>query len=527
MSAIRSYEQVGDGGSGASIEVPKSFQPDSDTVLINSESRLFEYVASLSTFSPSGISQIVIPQHRSRYILGGTTYLNFSVDVEGAGKMPVALATMTQVTPALYFTGGPTKSAAAMIDRITVSAANGQVLADITNYAQYHNLLLAHASSDDYSKVASICENAYSPIACSTTTNPTTGTTDTNYTISATTATISLPLAIGLFNEQKAFPLWAINGPLMILIQWSSSVRSIGVMFQGVTSSFFTDGRIKGTTSANTATANTVKWAGKELSLRCRCVDVDTDYVQQQRAMMMAGKVLTFNYRQVQNLITTPATSGVSLNFGINCSSLLSVFGLTLMTKDSSTDQVATTQDATTGDNANIKGSWGFSANEQKGIRVFRDGTQLSTFALASGGRDDCFLPLMEALGILFSTSNASSAQRMLPAGNVTGQNYAPTHSDVVRLNKGSGQLVQTCPLPITYHAGSYGGGSVHAPNSFAWGLSARMCNDSSVSNKGSPCSQLQLTIDSCGSAEATMYLYYAYSCSVSFDASGNVLVRR
>jgi hypothetical protein len=527
MSALRSYDEISNGGSGASIEVPRSFQPDSDTVLINSESRLFEYPASLATFSPSGISQIVIPQHRSRYILGGTTYLNFAVDVEGAGTLGVVGANQVAVSPALTFLGGPTKSAAALIDRVTISAANGQVLADITNYAQWHNLILCHGASEDYSKNASISENAFSPVAIVDTVSPTTGTTATSFTIAATTATISLPLCVGLFNEQKAFPLWALNGPLMILIQWSSAARSLGVMFLGNYASF-AGGRTQGTTATNTVTAASTKWTGKELSLRCRCVDVDTDYVQQQRAMMMAGKVLTFNYRQVQNLITTPAASGVSLSFGVNCSSLLSVFGLTLTTKSTSDGaQIATSKENVIGTSDDIKGSWGFSPHGCKGIRVYRDGTQLSTFALSVGGRDDCFLPLMEAMGILFSTSNASIAQRTLCAATTTGQNYVPTAADNVRIGRGANSLAQTLPLPVTYHYGTYDSGSVYAPNTFAWGLSSRMCNDASVANKGSPCSQLQLTIDSCTSADATMFLYYAYSCSVSFDASGNVLVRR
>ena len=83
MSGVRSIDQVQAGGQGINIEVPRSFQPDANTVLINSESRLYEFPAASSSFGPTQVSQIVIPQHRARYILGGTAYLQFRAAVLG------------------------------------------------------------------------------------------------------------------------------------------------------------------------------------------------------------------------------------------------------------------------------------------------------------------------------------------------------------------------------------------------------------------------------------------------------------
>ncbi len=517
MSAIRSYEQVGAGGSGASIEVPKSFQPDGDTVLINSDSRLFEYPASVSTFSPAGVSQIIIPQHRSRYILGGTSYLSFRLTID-TGSVTLPAASSARYNPCVYFTGGPTKSAAALVDRVTVSASNGQVLADITNYAQWHNIILSHAANEDYGRNASISEFAFSPVILNQTVG---GAESTTATFSAS-VDISLPLAIGMFQEAKAFPLWALNGPLIIMIQWSNAAKSLGIAPQQYEPGSWLAAAVPAATVVP-MTAASLTYSGLELTYRCRCVDVDTDYIQQQRAMMMAGKVLTFNYRQVQGLTVKPTTSGISFNFGINCSSLLAVFGATLMDKDAAYG--ASSCDSKFGNDALNKGSWGFSPNGQQNVRVYRDGTQLSTFPVNRIGRDDAFIPLMEALGVLFSTSNASAAKRCVTPGF----QYVSNYIDNYRVNNGGigGRVIQTFNLPIQYQYGDLDGGSVYSPNSYVWGLSARMCNDAEVINKGSACSQLQITVDSMTSAAAMTYIFYAYSCSMSFDATGNVMVRR
>lgn len=531
MSALRSYDQIGEGGSGASIEVPKSFQPDGDTVLINSDSRLFEYPASVSTFSPSGVSQIIIPQHRSRYILGGTSYLQFRVliDVNQCIMGPPPANGVTY-TPAIYFTGGPTKSAAALIDRITVSASNGQVLADVTNYAQWHNLILCHASNEDYTRNASISECAFTAAVSGTTLSNGPG--GSNVVVSFNgTVDVSLPLALNLFQESKAFPLWALNGPLIIVIQWASQLRSLSVAPMPYMNS--ADLETRDGNLIDCISAVGITYSGSELTYRCRCVDVDTDYIQQQRAMMMAGKVLTYNYRQVQGLIVKPAVTGISFNFGVNCSSLLAVFGATMMDKDCDTRASSVASGAagtgtwTLGTNPNNKGSWGFSSNSQQNVRVYRDGTQLSTFALNRSGRDDTFIPLMEAFGVLFSTTNSSAAKRCLSQNPIL--QSVNSVIDTARTYQGpqGAHIVQNFSSPLAFSYGNLDGGSVYAPNTYAWGLSARMCNDAEIINKGSACSQLQITVDSMASAAATTYIFYAYACSISFDASGNVMVRR
>lgn len=533
MSALRGFEVPNSAAGGAGIEVPRSFQPDADTVLISSTARYIEYPASVRSFTPQATSQIIIPQHQSRYLLGGTTFLNFRVSVTSSATFAREVAAgQGRYSASSYFTGGPTKSAAALIDRITVAAANGQILADIPNYAQWHNLVLLHMANENYRSTASISENAFTCVAngsflCSA------FAVNTSITLSADgVVDIQLPLALGIFNEVKAFPLWAMNGPLIITVQWADATRSIGIT-QNIhvpdlgTTLNISNAIYYGNTSGPAMTTPVVNYSGSDLSLRVKCVDVDIDYINQQRQQMLQGKFLTFNYKQAQNLIL-PA-GAASLSFGVNCSSLLSVFGVTQMSA-----QQAVISPSVVGLGAAQVGTWGFTSNLMQNIRVYCDGTQLSTFPLLQSGKDDAFVPLQEAVGTLFSTTTGTMCRKFTGAGAGTtgsGTINVPTAHDNYRLsNHYMLQAGGVCHFPIPpvwqYDQG-YGPGSIYAPNGYAWGISARMCSDTDIANKGTKCSQLQLTIDSASSTAGTHYLYYLYSCSVSFDGAGNVIVRR
>jgi len=556
MSALRSFQQLNPGTvPGGVVQVPRSYQPDVDRALMEANAREFEFPASSGTFQETQTSQIMIPQAMNRYILGGSLYLQFSLDVtatktasEGANSL-------------IYFTGGPTKSAAALIDRITISSSGGAILADIQNYANWHNLVLAHSSNVGYKHDATILEYAYSGIGM-------VSKLDSSVTHKVD---ISLPISIGLFNQVKAFPLWACNGPLVINIVWAPNVNCLGMVdIQETTvTNAITTGKTN--TSASTAfaitpnattpanatflplitipaltvidqtstssdvpTSYSLKYAGSSLVVRCMCSDVDSEYVAEQRAQMAQGKLLTYHYEDVRSMQTN--SGGASINFGINCSSLISVFGLQQMASDrqviANVPSFAYGQDCT--------GSWGWSQNLVQNIRVFRDGTQLSTFPLLQSGKDDAFAPLQSALGILFSTSNSTQCMRY------DGKRMAPGKSDNARNARQTNDAADTnlstsFDLPPAWactKAGfsstdkHYGGGSIFAPHAFCWGLSARKCNDADISNPGSAVSQLQVTVDGnvgsqSSNSASVHYIYYVYHASASFDISGNVAVRR
>lgn len=486
MSALRTIDQTQPPGSGATVAVPKSYQPEMDQLLLDGSPRVLEFPASAGSFGPGLLSQILVPPTANRYILGGSTYLNFDLTTTVATTSPSNDA----VT---YFSGGPTKSAAALIDRLQISAA-GTTLVDINNYAIWHNLILTHASSQDYQQSANIMENAFGAIDIVTTGQS--GTTRT------TTLSISLPLAVGLLNTVKAFPLWAFNGPLVINIYWSSFARSIGVA--GTNS----------VAATTTPSAFTGTFSGAGLSLRCLCVDVDPEYIMEQRRQMAGGKMLMFQYDQAMGLQTNAGSA--SINFGINTSSLLAVLGAQLMTSDTSQIAVA----ANEGVGTSFTGSWGYSMNETSSIRVFRDGTQMTSFPLMQAQRDDAFPVLQQALGVLFSTSNATLCQRV-KSGSTLGNGYK---NNALDYQSGTSSNFNFKPI---WSLGASRGGSVFQPAGCMWGVASRKCSDDSISNQGVYCQQLQLTVDSGASSSGTHYIFYVFSSAVAIDAGGNCIVKR
>jgi hypothetical protein len=518
MSALRSFQQAQTTAVGG-VKVPKSYVPDVDRALLDANARDYEFPASSGSFAPGQISQIMIPQSSCRYLLGGSLYLNCSVTVTGT-------ATSAGPDYITYFTGGPTKSAAALISRLTISTSGGTILTDIVNYPVWHNIILAHASNLGYKQDAMCQEHAYGIIAQVATAVPTN-----------TTVALSIPLASGLFNQVKAFPLWAISGPLIIQIQWSQATDCIGVA-PAAGSGLFQPGPGAGATgpgytnvAATPAITAAFSYAGTLLGVRCMMADVDPEYIAEQKLQMAQGRMLTYNYQNVVGLQTN--SGAASINFGVNCSSLLAVFGAQLLTQ--ARQQIANSINGF--GTGGWQGSWGYAQNYLSNIRVFRDGTQLSAFPLCQSGRDDAFAPLQQALGILFSTSNSTHCVKMNAEQKVPGGDdhcrfsYSNFNAGGNAAGGVYGYAGGTFNIPPAWGGlPSYVSGSVYAPAAFVWGLSARKCNDDDISNSGSQCSQLQFTTDADtvnAVATATHYLFYLFSASATFDLTGNCAVRR
>lgn len=527
MSALRSFQQAQTTAVGG-VKVPKSYVPDVDRALLDANARDYEFPASSGSFAPGQISQIMIPQSACRYLLGGSLYLNCTVQVTGnatTANNPQGFQSLGYMS---YFTGGPTKSAASLISRLTISTSGGTILTDIVNYPVWHNIILCHASNLGYKQDAMCQEHAYGVIQFRE-----------NTVATDKTIALSIPLASGLFNQVKAFPLWAISGPLIIQIQWAQAADCIGVGPAGGTGLYFPGGiaagNFGGAGSTNIAGATSITaqftYVGSLLGVRCMMADVDPEYIAEQKLQMAQGRMLTYNYQNVVGLQTN--SGAASINFGVNCSSLLAVFGAQLLT--AARTQIANSiNDYGTGA---WQGSWGYAQNYLSNIRVFRDGTQLSAFPLCQSGRDDAFAPLQQALGILFSTSNSTHCIKINSESKVSGADDHGRFS-YTSYNIG-GEEIGSTPYepgstfnipPVWGGMSSYRSGSVYAPSAFVWGLSARKCNDDDISNSGSQCSQLQFTSDvfsGAADATATHYLFYLFSASATFDLTGNCAVRR
>lgn len=505
----------------AEIEVPLSFQPSEDPTFLSAESRLYDFPAANASFSPSEVSQIFIPQHQSRYILGGTTYLNFRVKVDTGYTLAISTGgTQPQYSIASYFLGGPTKSAAALVDRIWVSAPNGQVLADISNYAAWHNLMLIHGASEDYSRNAAVSEQAFAPVAIDSTL---VNSAALNQTLTST-LDIQLPLFVGLFNQKKAFPLWALNGPMIVSIQWAAAGKAVGICAMPLVST------VNLATSIATQPATTISSTvitGTNLSLRNRCVDVDIEYINHQKSKMMkGGHVLKYKCVQPQNLVVRANDAGgYSFNFGINVSSLLAVFGINLV--DNDFKQVASTNEKELGSATTVTGSGGFSQNSNTNIRVFRDGTQLTSFPLCNSGYDDAFPPLMEAIGATIIGRTTTIAKRTVVGA--AARRFVANAIDNYRASQCPASST-ICPsvfsLPISWASGTFGGGSVYSPCGWAWGVSARTCQDHG-GKVGHKCSQLAVQCDTGLITSTNTLIFFTYESTVVFDHTGNCLVKR
>jgi hypothetical protein len=111
---------------------------------------------------------------------------------------------------------GPTRSVAGLIRACTVSIG-GQVIEQIQNYDVFHNELLLHSTNRNYLEGDSAIQEGSSLFA---TQRITTG----------TAQTFCMPLALGLFNNDRAFPLYLLKGsPITIQFDFNTLTQAIEV----------------------------------------------------------------------------------------------------------------------------------------------------------------------------------------------------------------------------------------------------------------------------------------------------------
>lgn len=556
MSALTGYQQINSPASGQSVEVPKSYEPDvqGEPIFSTNKPKLTSFPAANPNFVPRGTSRIQIPPQALAYLLGGTTYLSFTVDTRCTASI-----TSTATTDAIgansmftYFSGGPTKSAAALIQRITLTASNGEVLSDIANYAGWHNFLLLHAANENYRSTSSCQENAFTALSNSSLFQD-----NANIKIVTCDAVVSvqIPLALGFFNQKKAFPLWVMKGPLSLSIVWSSVQNSIGLssnvtIEQLNTGTPGTDNRIflgDNTYFANLTANPSISWTGSQLALNTSIVEVRPEYIEAQRRQMQRGRLLNYSYNTVLSSTHAAPVSGVhvsgqTVNLGLNCSSLLAVFGYFQQ-------ETANNSFYAKPAGSQTYASWGWNlGTTTSNIELFIDGVPLLNFNLlgtttnlTAPVKDDTYLPLMDAVTTLFSTTGGSMCKRVFNgiadnSGLVTHNNYANQH-DHNRIGSTSwmqpgGTSTFSLP-PVWTLRKQFMSGSIYSPNAVAWGVSTRTCNDEGVKNNGVKCSQLQINFGGTAthadflSPEGSHYLFSMFSSSISFDAYGNIYVRR
>jgi len=564
MSVFTSYMQDNSPASGQSVEVPKSYEPDtqSEPIFSGYKPQLKSFPASAPAFSPGGTSSILIPPQSAAYMLGGTSYLSFSVNVQTFSLMDGTgysnLFAVGNNSLFSYFTGGPSKSAAALIERITLTASNGQVLSDISNYVGWHNYLLIHAANENYRSTSSVQENAFTSIAASTTLQLADA-----IAISVQCngeLNIQIPLALGFFNQKKAFPLWVMSGPLTLSIVWSTAANSIGLTTNvnvrylctnvNKTNHIWNGNNL----IAGEVTDPIVTWSGSRLAFNTSVVEVRPEYINAQRRQMAKGKLLTYSYSTAlgNSYPSTQTTSGAftninpqTVNIGLSCSSLLAVFGYY---QPSASRGIFYDNNTS----SRINNSWGWTlGGSTSNIELFIDGVPLLNFRLLSSSgvlaeqalypvKDDTYLPLMDAVGTLFSSTSGSMCKKnfnICKTGGTEANIESPNMHDQYRVSNNyfmqdAGTTSFSLP-PLWTVKPQYHSGSIYAPNAVAWGLSTRTCDDEGVKNNGTKCSQLQIRFGGTAKQNSAIrqggahYLFTMFSCTASFDAYGNVFVRR
>ena len=181
---------------------------------------------------------------------------------------------------------GPTRSASSLINRLTVQIGSTNV-EQINNYNILHDQLLLHTANYSYFNTDS---NIIEGTASAAYVGPATG----------VTASYSVPLISSLFSNEKAVPTFLFQGPITLLLDYSSLLNTIQ------------DGTV-----AFTATNYTISNA----RIVYETIAVDESYKQGVKAMLAEGRLFQMNLVSYMNL-QVALQDNVNYTIGANLSSI-------------------------------------------------------------------------------------------------------------------------------------------------------------------------------------------------------------
>jgi hypothetical protein len=181
---------------------------------------------------------------------------------------------------------GPTRSASALINRLTVQIGSTNV-EQINNYNILHDQLLLHTTNTSYYSVDS---NILEGTASAAYTGPATG----------VSASYTVPLISSLFSNEKAVPTFLFQGPITVLLDYNSLLNTIQ------------DGL-----NAFTATNYTISNA----RIVYETIAVDESYKQGVKAMLAEGRLFQMNLVSYMNL-QVALQDNVNYTIGANLSSI-------------------------------------------------------------------------------------------------------------------------------------------------------------------------------------------------------------
>lgn len=271
----------------ASSAIPSSMKSNLAPRPINCSLTTVVVPATSGSANANGLSTIQVPLGNGAYMVN--PYLRFKLGVSGGGN-------------ASTFTfKGAAQSATACIASYQTTV-NSTIVDNLTNCWQIYDNVLSHGTSADW-----LARDATVLLGAGQTTTQSAG--------GVSNDTYVVPL-LGLLGSQASLPLYLLSGILQINLSWNSIAGSVA--------------------SAN-LDAGTV-FTFSEVALVYDRVSVESDFIAKMRADMMASNAkYVFNYTNYQN-VTAPTSAGqITVNTGLNVSSLRGIVATQVLTADLTT----------------------------------------------------------------------------------------------------------------------------------------------------------------------------------------------
>jgi hypothetical protein len=274
--------------------VPSSFKSNLAPRPINCSLQTVNVPSTSGNAALGGTSTIQIPLGQSAYIVN--PYLRFKVTY----------------TPSVDVTGfafkGAAQSAMALISSYQ-SSINSTLIDNIQNFPYTAEQLLNHSCSREWlSADGAVLMNTSTSILGGA---PTVAG-------GALSEVYCLPL-LGMLGSQQAFPAWAVNGVLQLNINWAQTVAA-----------------------AYQFSAGTFTIAISELAFVYDRVAVEGDFIAKMKQdMAQSGAKYTYGFTNYQSVAQQSANGQITVNTGLNVSSLRSVVMSSIVSADATTTTAA------------------------------------------------------------------------------------------------------------------------------------------------------------------------------------------
>ena len=245
---------------------------------------------------PTNHKLIAISSQNGNQSASGMNIFQIATGASAGCVKPNSVYIKAKIVPTGGTTGhtwafnGPTKSASSLINRLSILVSN-QMVEQINFYDKLHDLLLLHGANANYYNNDSFLLEHTQGIGSANAAN---------LPIDAVSSIdVVIPLISGLFSGAKACPLYLLQSPINVQVDWNTVTAGIVCA------------------DASGPTGFTIQ----NPQLVYEIVQPDDQYVQGVRAMMAEGRLFQLNLTSFMNL-QTASTATLAYNIGANLSSI-------------------------------------------------------------------------------------------------------------------------------------------------------------------------------------------------------------